>query len=857
MEQMMELEELRLEQEYKSLGEEQERKHLEALRYATGSPLASDSPLGKSIMATEFTTLQNAIQSFMQCFLEHKKGVKKPYVDILSYYIETIYKGQLETFAGNITLATVSNMLNGALLKGGNPSLSTIALAIGREIYDTVKYDYFVYCTGATRKDVANLNEGLKDRKQDYNRRYYLDRYMSANGVAFPKIDKKAMQSLGAELVDLVIHTSNLFDVSGFDRGDNVILPSDTLLRGWDKNVEYLLSVAAKYPPMVVPPAPWIDYWKGAYKGILAGSQKLLRMHQRGTKFGKRYLKKLEQLNLEIPITAVNAIQNTPWKIHKKVYEVATHLMVSGGGRAGLPYTIIPPLPMILSSNPSKEEVKKYREVMTEYYKEETARKSNVIRARSMLSIAKRFMDYERFYFPCNMDFRGRIYPIPVFNFQGDDLTKGLIEFAQPTPLKKAEDLIWFYVAGANHAGVDKVSYDDRKAWVQENHENILKSADDPIGHTWWADQDEPFQFLQWCFEYARLQKFLEEHNGNPVGFSTGTVIAFDGTCSGLQHYSALLRDPVGGTAVNLVPQSKPNDIYRIVADKVNKRLEQDALNGTDDTEQQVKDDKNGNKTYIKLGTKSLSLIWLTYGVTRKVTKRSVMTLPYGSKQYGFSDQLLEDIIEPDRRAHKTQSVFHKNAKACASYLAQLIWDAVGTTVVSAREGMKWLQACSKIVAKREQVVSWSTPAGLLVQQHYAEQEKVSYFLRLTNKRIRLYLDNDTEEVNKQRQESGIAPNFIHSLDAAHLQRTVYSCVAQGITSYAMVHDSYGTSLGDAQQMFDAVRVEFFRMYTQFDPIATFQRHLEILAENKKLPDIPAKGNLDLSCVLDSKYIFS
>ena len=118
-------------------------------------------------------------------------------------------------------------------------------------------------------------------------------------------------------------------------------------------------------------------------------------------------------------------------------------------------------------------------------------------------------------------------------------------------------------------------------------------------------------------------------------------------------------------------------------------------------------------------------------------------------------------------------------------------------------------------------------------------------------------MDNDTEEVNKQRQESGIAPNFIHSLDAAHLQRTVYSCVAQGITSYAMVHDSYGTSLGDAQQMFDAVRVEFFRMYTQFDPIATFQRHLEILAENKKLPDIPAKGSLNLSCVLDSKYIFS
>ena len=35
---------------------------------------------------------------------------------------------------------------------------------------------------------------------------------------------------------------------------------------------------------------------------------------------------------------------------------------------------------------------------------------------------------------------------------------------------------------------------------------------------------------------------------------------------------------------------------------------------------------------------------WLDFGITRKHTKRNCMTFPYGSKQRGFSDQILEDI---------------------------------------------------------------------------------------------------------------------------------------------------------------------------------------------------------------------
>lgn len=45
----------------------------------------------------------------------------------------------------------------------------------------------------------------------------------------------------------------------------------------------------------------------------------------------------------------------------------------------------------------------------------------------------------------------------------------------------------------------------------------------------------------------------------------------------------ALLRDEVGGFAVNLVPSDNVQDIYSIVADKVNVQLLKDVQTGTED----------------------------------------------------------------------------------------------------------------------------------------------------------------------------------------------------------------------------------------------------------------------------------
>lgn len=63
-----------------------------------------------------------------------------------------------------------------------------------------------------------------------------------------------------------------------------------------------------------------------------------------------------------------------------------------------------------------------------------------------LLQVAREFKDEPRFYFPHNLDFRGRAYPIhPHLNHMGPDICRGLLTFANARPLGP-DGLGWLYV---------------------------------------------------------------------------------------------------------------------------------------------------------------------------------------------------------------------------------------------------------------------------------------------------------------------------------------------------------------------------------------------------------------------------
>jgi DNA-directed RNA polymerase len=158
-------------------------------------------------------------------------------------------------------------------------------------------------------------------------------------------------------------------------------------------------------------------------------------------------------------------------------------------------------------------------------------------------------------------------------------------------------------------------------AWVEANTHKIIEVSKDPINNRWWAEAEDQWQFLAFCFEWSDM---VLNYGGDTRQFPSHLSIQLDGTCNGLQNFSALLRDEDGGKATNLVPQDTPSDIYQEVADVLIEMVGEDARKGIDEAK-----------------------IW-NGKITRKVVKRGVMTTPYGAKKYGLKSQLKEELHKID-----------------------------------------------------------------------------------------------------------------------------------------------------------------------------------------------------------------
>ena len=102
------------------------------------------------------------------------------------------------------------------------------------------------------------------------------------------------------------------------------------------------------------------------------------------------------------------------------------------------------------------------------------------------LSIAQSFKNIDSIYFPHNMDFRGRVYPVPPhLNHMGADLNRGILEFSEGKPLGK-EGLFWLKVHLSNKIGKDKLPLKERALYAESIMETVHSCADDPKNNLEW-----------------------------------------------------------------------------------------------------------------------------------------------------------------------------------------------------------------------------------------------------------------------------------------------------------------------------------------------------------------------------------
>lgn len=867
-------EQLKLEEESKMKAEEMLKK---AYDDACRQGRAGETQIGSSLLSYSLDTCKNNVRKLL---MHKKRGVVPEYQSVIDS-LKKIYDND-EKLIQTCTQLTLGILVSETIREGTTilNTLSNLATVLGGTLKKEAEAEEYVKNTD--KGNAKYFDVGLSKRVGTYYKEQYATKAFTLKKFVPTVLEDDRMTKLAVKLIEMCVSGSGYFAV-GYSEHKNkkgkierikAIHAKQWLIDTWNKNIKLLAFNKYRYAPCVISPKPWDSVWNGGYYGVNAKFTQFIRQDfYKKNIFLTNYLEKLEQLDMSWLFNVVNHLQNTPFIINEDILNVCLDIMSNHGTLGGLPSTDdLPELPRLI--NPTEEELKKHKVKLTAMYKRDRARQSKLLRTNCTLAVAKKYSKYEKVYFPWNMDYRGRLYPMPTeINPQGDDLQKSLLLFAEPEPLTDNECLKWFYIAGAGFAGLDKKPFQERINWILEHENQIISSAKAPLEFIWWdevAGDESPLCFLSFCFEFKRLRAYQADHAGSAIGFKTGLHISFDGTCSGLQHFSMLLADEIGGKAVNLVPDETVHDIYQVVADKVNIVLKKDVVSGTEDTYKidkktgEVLTDSEGNKK-IQYGTKELATQWMMYGkekfgtdgIKRKVCKRSVMTLAYGSGRYGFSENLKSDIIKPWQDEHEDNPIFLDKSQA-SNYMAGLIWDAVSTTVVKAVEGMSWMQSIAREISKNGEAIAWMSPNGLPIQQNKFETDMIPFKLRFSGVNTRIYLPKETGNIDKRGQVQAISPNFIHSMDACHMQRVINSEYEKGNKNFFMIHDSFGTDLAHANSLFNTIRDELVKMYDGKNYLEEWLEDVSyLLPEGADIKDIPIKGRLDIQKVKESKYCFA
>src|SRR5881409_648766 len=329
-----------------------------------------------------------------------------------------------------------------------------------------------------------------------------------------------------------------------------------------------LASLSPVYLPMIVPPRPWTSLSGGGY---LVTPLNLLK--RQPTTRAKQLLKKAD---MTIVFSAVNALQNTPYRINQKIYEKKRKAWDAGHLFFGLPAHTVGQLPPRLADDADPRQISERKRERAAAFILNSRIKGlqKVITLR--LALCERLLDEPRFYFPHQLDHRGRTYPVPqLINAQSDDGGRSLLEFADGKPLGE-RGAYWLAIHLANcYWKKDKVSFEGRARWVNEHEREIIAFADNPFRpHRFWDEADKPWMFLAACLEW---KDFREQG----PDFLSHLPVSMDGTCNGYQHLSAMGRDQIGGSATNLIPGDQPQDIYQEVAYHVSIRIMFDAESGS------------------------------------------------------------------------------------------------------------------------------------------------------------------------------------------------------------------------------------------------------------------------------------
>ena len=640
-------------------------------------------------------------------------------------------------------------------------------------LLNTIKKNYWHNTTGTQQKFV--IVRTMMNRYDDV-----------LQWVSWPRTMRV---KLGCWLLDCICKTSGWFVphwsyTSGKKR--QVIIPTPEFAAVKDDIISKAELFSPIAYPMLIEPNDWTNERQGGY---------LLNEVMRGHDMVRRGVPCIQG---ETPIEFLNKIQKVALKLNPFIVGVADHFLEKGiqvGKFVPVVEIPLPPKPADIADN--KESRKDYRRRAAEVMNQNAAAFKRSCRTRMTMQAVDLFRKEKAFYLPWSFDYRGRAYAIPAFlTPQDTDFGKSLLRFADESFMTpEAEEWLAFQVSTTY--GLDKAPIQERLDWVNHNHQLIRRIATDPIGClSEWEAADEPWQFLAACEEYYHCVIECDRQ-------FTGLMVATDATCSGLQILAGLAKDKSTASLVNVTPSDQPQDAYKVIAEVAKPHVPESIRPHMD----------------------------------RKVTKRTVMTVPYNAKPFSNRGYIREALKEKGVEISKED----------LTATVKAVRDAMHKIVPGPMAVMAWIESeVSKAIRRGEEEIRWITPSGFVVTQRLMKKLTEEVKLQLMGRVKIVVATDDSDKVDLMHHKNATAPNLIHSLDSSLLHLATVRFDAP----IALIHDSVLCRATDMTSLSTIVRETYMHLFAEHDFLVDFAR--QIGAETEP----PIIGDLRPENVLASTYFF-
>jgi len=146
------------------------------------------------------------------------------------------------------------------------------------------------------------------------------------------------------------------------------------------------------------------------------------------------------------------------------------------------------------------------------------------------------------------------------------------------------------------------------------------------------------------------------------------------------------------------------------------------------------------------------------------------------------------------------------------------------------------------------------SPSGVPCVSEKWIMNKKKVELPFTQGRIQVVVHEQTTRPAMHEMISGISPNYVHSMDAAHMSLVIVELEKSGILSFGAIHDSFSVHAEKVPELLHITKETFIDIY---DRNIFKDMRSQIISNDPLFTDAePRKGKLDLKELMYSDYFF-